>query len=293
MVLQMTRRYLRVAMGFAWLAVSSLSRAQGPEATPKAACFEAHEQGQLQRNSGHLQAARASFLQCSNESCPSLVRKDCLEFAEKVSEAQPTVIVAATDPQGHDTADVRFFVDGVRISDRLTGAPVTLDPGEHLLRFELQGSTPVEERVILREGERDRSVPVTFATRSPVVPASRTFDASAHAVGPRATTSTWVYALAGTSVAALGVFSYFAIAGKSLEKGRAASCSPRCSPAEISPIKRDYVIADIALGIGVVAAATAGWVFLSQGSSPSSQSTGWIDVKSTTGGARLEVGTQF
>ena len=134
------------------------------ESTAKSSCFDAHEQGQLSRNRGQLRAARASFLQCSNEMCPALVRKDCLEWVEQVTLGQPTVIVAATDAQGRDMGDLRFFVDNELIADHITGAPIVLDPGEHRLRFEAVGVPAIERTVLLREGEKDRRLTIQFAT---------------------------------------------------------------------------------------------------------------------------------
>ena len=291
----MTRRtsILEAALLSAVLLAGKQADATGADASAKSNCFEAHEQGQLSRNGGHLSAARASFLQCANEACPALVRKDCLEWVEQVSAAQPTVIIAATDPQGRDTGDVRFFVDNEKIAERLTGVPFVLDPGEHTFRFEMAGADTVERRVLLREGDRDRKVIVQFTGKPSSTPAPSLSNAPLAATVPSAPFSPLTYGLAGTSLAALGVFSYFAIMGKSLEHDRASTCSPRCSPEAIAPIKRDYLIADVALGLGLVTAAVATWSALSRESSPPAQSGQWLDVRATNGGAKLVVGHEF
>ncbi len=286
----------RTICGSALVAVVGLSAAEVRAADnapiAKSDCFQSHEQGQLSRNGGKLRDARELFLQCSNESCPALVRKDCLEWLEQVGAAQPSVIIAATDSQGRDTGDVRFFVDGVQIAERLTGASIVLDPGEHRFRFEMQGAQAVEQSMLLREGEKDRKVTVQFATTPAAVRASPPSAPDAPAER-HASVSPLSYALAGTSLAAFGVFSYFAIAGKSLEHDRASSCSPRCAPDSISPIKRDYAIADVGLAVGVVTAGLAVWSFLSHGNPAPQQSSHWLDMRAGNGGVGLMLGHEF
>ncbi len=279
-----------VAAVFALAAFRAAAADNEPMA--KSSCFDAHEQGQLSRNRGHLRAARASFLQCSNEICPALVRKDCLEWVEQVTIAQPTVTVAATDAQGRDRSDVRFFVDDELIADRITGAPIVLDPGEHRLRFETVRAAAIEQTVLLREGEKGRILTIQFATApsAPPVAAART---PAVATSHRASSAPLTYALAGASLAAFGAFSYFAVTGKSLEHDRASSCSPRCSPDAVSPIKRDYAIADVALGVGLVTAGLAVWSMVSSDGVPSAQSVKWLDVRATNGGAKVVLLSDF
>jgi hypothetical protein len=293
MVLQVSRKQAICGLALAIVGSSAVKvRAADNEPTAKPDCFQSHEQGQVSRNGGHLRDARASFLQCSNDSCPALVRKDCLEWLEQVSAAQPSVIIAATDSQGRDTGDVRFFIDDVQVAERLTGASVVLDPGEHRFRFEMPGAQPVERTALLREGEKDRKVTVQFAMTPAAVRASP--PSAPYAPSERrASVSPLSYALAGTSLAAFGVFSYFAIAGKSLERNRASSCSPRCAPDSISPIKRDYAIADVGLAVGVVTAGLAVWSILSHGNPSPPQSSHWLDVRAGNGGVGLVLGEEF
>ena len=89
------------------------------------------------------------------------------------------------------------------------------------------------------------------------------------------------------------MFSYFAVTGKSLEHDRASSCSPRCSPEAISPIKRDYAIADVALGVGIVTAGLAVWSIVSSDSAPPAQRVNGLDVRAINGGAKVVLLSNF
>jgi hypothetical protein len=273
------------------------ARAASPETT--AACFAAHEDGQVARNEGKLRAARASFLRCSTDACPSLARKDCLAWAQQAADAQPTVIIAARDSTGSDRDDVKVYVDGEKVAETLTGSPIEVDPGKHELRYETKDATPVEQSVIIREGEKDRKLSVTFGV-SPTTPlvtapaiASQESDHSENKNGERAPIPVAGYVLGGVSAAALVTFAIFAVGGRVLENHLANTCSPGCSPAQIAPVTRDYVIADVSLGVGVVAAGAAAWVILARGYAPSTSSRAWFDVRPGHGGVRLSVGGAF
>jgi hypothetical protein len=59
------------------------------------------------------------------------------------------------------------------------------------------------------------------------------------------------YALGGVALVGAGSFAYFALSGRAKESE--LGCSPRCSDSQLDPITRDYLIADISLGVSVLA----------------------------------------
>ena len=102
----------------------------------------------------------------------------------------------------------------------------------------------------------------------------------------------WV--LAGVAAAGAGSFTYFAIAGKAHENDLAGSCSPACSDAEVAPVRRDYLAADISLGAGLVAGALAAWLFLRTSHPPATASSHfWVTAGPRTNGASLAMEGQF
>jgi hypothetical protein len=232
----------------------------------KAACAYHHERGQRLRNSGKLHAASAEFSECVRDECPALVKTDCAALIARVDAEVPTVVLVVRDEKGADRADVRLLVDGETVRDRLDGMPVAMDPGEHVLRFEAVGAAAVEQHVVLRVGEKGRQIAVALhsagaleGTPSPAPPAPS--PATATAPGEATHVSPYAYVLGGVSLAALGVFTYFAISGKSQEQSLAGSCSPGCTDAQVAPVRRDYLAADISLGVAAVSLGAALWLF--------------------------------
>ncbi len=63
--------------------------------------------------------------------------------------------------------DVRILIDGQLATERLDGNPIAIDPGDHTVRFEANGARPVDERILLRQGEKNRILTVTFGGPGP------------------------------------------------------------------------------------------------------------------------------
>lgn len=224
-----------------------------PAGAAKATCLAAHEEALSLRSQKKPHAAREKFVACARAECPTVVRRECGEQVALVEKDAPTVVLEARDEAGADTTAVKVSMDGNVLAPRLTGAAVDVEPGEHLFRFERADGKAIEQRVLVVEGEKNRKVVAEFASLVPKPPPGE--------AGPPAHESKKVpvlaYVAGGVAVAALGSFTFFALSGKGSEKDLASSCSPGCSDDQLSPVKRDYLIADVSLGIGLVAAAAA------------------------------------
>ena len=160
--------------------------------------------------------ARDQLKICIRDACPTFVRNECTEWLAEVEASLPTVVLAARRGD-QDLDEVRVTMDGHPIADRLTGTAIPLDPGTHVFRFELEGSPPIEQRVLVRVGEKNRRVAVSFGAET----ADNTLGATAEADADIRTKGldkrTVSYALAGLGAAALGSFAFFALTGKSDE----------------------------------------------------------------------------
>src|SRR5579863_5267671 len=150
----------------AWVAVVPEVQAQGdhPQSDVEA-CFSAAEQAQPLMKQRKLRAARRHLEVCARESCPRAARTDCRTWLADVTRAVPTVVFVAREERasGESRAvdDVRVSVDGeVLVAAHLELGAVSLDPGVHTLTFVHPGFDPVEQRIDVREGERDRQVDV-------------------------------------------------------------------------------------------------------------------------------------
>ena len=205
------------------------SSARGTPVT-KERCFVAADRGQEMRDAGKLRAARDELLACANETCPGLVRADCTRWLAEIDARIPMIILRARDERGGDLADVRVLLDGHPFRDRLDGRLATIDPGEHVLRFEHGSDAPVAVHVLVREGEKDRAIDVTFpapATRS----AARSGSVTGDTAGSRIPAS--VFVLGGLSATGIAGFAFFALAAKRDVDHLRTTCAPRCDPSDV------------------------------------------------------------
>jgi hypothetical protein len=201
-----------------------------------AQCIAANEHATDLRQEAKLREARAEMLTCAVATCPARVRDDCAKQIAAIDAAMPTVVFEVKDPAGNDVADVRVTVDGALAAERLGGSPLSLDPGEHVVRFERSGATPVEKSIVVHEGEKDRPVGVvvgesahgqTVGTPGPGSPAlpppapGSTVETSGSWSGRR--TLAWV--TGGVGVAGLGVATGFGFAAKSSWNRSQADCT--------------------------------------------------------------------
>lgn len=238
--------------------------APSPEAPPEApqedavvACVRAAEDAQSVRSAHRLRAAFKHLLVCSQSNCPTVIRKDCSYWLAEVEKLLPSVTVQAVDRDGHDLTDVSVTVDGEPLVSRLEGLAVPVDPGTRTFRFEHVGSTPIEQKVVIREGQKGRLLRVMFDPRPPPPPpvpkpAERRY---------RIPAPTVVFGALG--VAALGSFGYFGITGRHDASELADGCGRNrtCSESQVSPVRTKLLIADVSLGVGLVSLGAATYLF--------------------------------
>jgi hypothetical protein len=168
-------------------------------------------------------------------------------------------VIAATGADGSDVQRVRVLINGALLVDQLTGAAIDVDPGQHDLRFELAGSQTIERTITLREGEQRRRIEVAFAAKR-VAPATSEpgEDPKPVGVGP------WPYALGAVGIVGLGGFAYFGYRGlQTKSELDEQNCKPACSQDRVDEGNRQFLIADISLGIGVAALGAATYLWLS------------------------------
>jgi hypothetical protein len=221
------------------------------------ACFDAAVAGQKLRNAGKLLAANEQFLACVRPSCPDEVARDCSRWLEELANVTPTLVFAARDASGHDLTDVQTFVDEGAPRSVSDGRPIPLDPGPHRVRFVRAGQAEVVQDIVVRAGEKNRVVLAQFAPPTATRPGAASPDGTVP-VG------TWVAGAAG--VAALGVFAYFGIRGVS--DFQSYDCGGGgCSAPEKSNVTTEFRVADVALGVGIVALGIATVLYLTRPSS--------------------------
>lgn len=202
-------------------------------------CLTAAEASIDLRTAHKLRDARAQLLVCAEMTCPTDVRVECRRRLDEVNALIPTVVFQVKDSAGNDLSGVKVTMDGLPLSDRLAGTPVSLDPGEHSFVFEAPWGAKVEKTLALRDGEKDRREPVVFGDASPAQrsangPESQNLGGG---VGGRASTvghengrRTLGYALGGAGVAAIAIGSVFGLAASSSWSRSKSECASSGTP---------------------------------------------------------------
>lgn len=239
----------------------------------KKQCAAAYEEAQAQRSDGKLSAAREQALVCAQDACPAVVRGDCARWLQEIEQSLPTLVFRVEDRGGQETADVRLYVDGKLARERLDGKAVPVDPGEHRLRFEIAGADPKEERVVVREGEKLRTIDVSFAAEKQAEPAAT--PAAAATTPDEADKGggapVIAYVLGGVGVLGLGAAGTFGFLALSEKGDLEERCAPDCSRTQVDEVRTKLLVADVALGVGVVSLGIATVLFLTAGPSGDSK----------------------
>jgi hypothetical protein len=278
----------------------------------KQACISAVEQGQTERDDGKYRQARLSFLACAQDSCPRVIQQSCTKWLRELDESAPTIVLAAKDDQGNDLTDVNVSFDGAPFVTLLDGKPVEVDVGEHVIRFDREGSAPVEQKLLLRAGEKARVVSVvlrrtgasTDADAGEVVPPPPEPTLSAHHV-VSASVGLGALAAAGTGIYFLLRSNHERSTADGLRTGALASSSACSNPAASvaascrslhNTVESQHTEMNVATGLfigagALAASAVATWILWPKAHSSEPQTTG--SVVPLPGGAALQISGRF
>ena len=231
-----------MGIGACALATLDVSRVDAQESVAKKECLTQHEQSQVFKQASKLKAAREALLTCSRDVCPSFIRADCVEWLGQLDRSIPSVVPTAKVNK-RDEVNVRVSVDGQLAATRLDGKPIELDPGVHTFKFELSPWPPVEQQILVAEGEKNRTVMVQFGKtdddKEAEIPTYRPFP-------------TIDYVLGGVAIVGIGTFALFGSQGQSAKKDLQNTCAPFCAQTDVnSKVKNKFLIADIGLGVAV------------------------------------------
>lgn len=244
-------------------AMGSPTRASEPD--EKESCASAFERGQELERAGHLRSAQRTFLRCAAPTCPAVLSPHCVAAAQRVEAQIPSIVIAARGSGGEDLADVRVLVDGEVVAERLDGKAIPIDPGSHRVRFEHRGAPPVEREILIRVGERNRAVDVSFTippppdplrAPSPPPPAPRR--------SPLEIPAIVALAAGGAGVVTGGVAGAIALANK-LDLDRNCPTKATCDPSrrgQIDAMKTQSTIATAGLAIGAAGLALGAVLFI-------------------------------
>ncbi|HMY20228.1 MAG TPA: hypothetical protein PKA58_28065 [Polyangium sp.] len=251
---------LSVGLGTAIFTANASSFAQ-PKSETKAACVTAYKEGQVHRKNGEQLSARDDFKVCAQNVCPVVLRKDCGPWLQKVEESIPSIVVNPSSATGKPLSDSRILVDGKAVEPKSPDGTIEMDPGAHVVRVEATGHNAVDRSIKLRTGEKKTILEIKLApTKAVPKTGSRPIPGS-------------FFAFSAVSLVGFGAFAGFGLHGNALRQDL-ESCKPACSPDRVDPVKRDYILADVGLGVGVIFLGLATWSFLTRPEVPR-QTVSW------------------
>lgn len=253
------------------------------------ACVAASDQAQQLRDEGKLKDAREQMLLCARDVCPGAVRKDCSAWLTALEASLPSVVIGAQDAKHNDLIRVTVTLDGKPLLTSLDGRAMAIDPGPHKLRAEAEGQTPVEQTVLIREGEQRRVISIQFPApggAAPVAPVEKAGPKVPETPAPPETTPAPTrvpvasVVVAGIGVLGLGSFAYFGITGKSDLSKLRDSCgvTHTCPQADVDATHNKLLVADISLAASVLALGVATGLFFAGRHAPAKKAAAALQV---------------
>ena len=248
-------------------------------ADDKQVCVAASEKAQQLKNAGKLTDAREQLTVCSRTECPKLIQQDCTQWMSEVLAAMPSVVPGAKDRKGRDIVDVRVSIDGKPVTQSLDGKAIVVDPGVHTFHFETHGAPAIDEQVVVKPGEKNRLVTVSFA-RPEEAPSggggvSKGGGARTGAgAGDDSSSSPPIaaFVVGGLGLVALGLSGVFLLGANSDARGLRDSCAPKCNQADVDDIQQRYNITGVTAGIGGALLVTGVLLFFLHGKGGASRS---------------------
>jgi hypothetical protein len=268
------RTLVGTALVLAW---SSSAYAAGPGES-RQACVDAYEAGQKLRLRARLAEARQEFLSCAQPSCPEAISSECLHFLADIRGDVPTVVLSAVDQHGNDLVNVQVTIDGAAVAEKLDGLAIDVDPGPHLVRYTAAGCEPVQQYVVIRQGEKNRVISARLVQPSPPLPVPSRRPILA-------------YALGGVSLAGFVGAGALYLAARNQRDDLRSTCAPYCDPSEVNEVRGKLLASSISLAVGAAAAAGAVTVLLIRARSSSANTE--LTVVPTRTGAFGTVAVRF
>lgn len=224
----------------------------------KRACIASHANVQRSRAAQRLVEARKQAESCAAPECPDLIRGECSTWKSELAAEQPTIVLAARDEAGRAVSEVTVRLGDKILTRRIDGRAIEIDPGLHTLGFDGR-----ERQVLVRAAEKGQLVELVLPAPPISEPPPRATPVASTRPSPGIPTASWI--LGGVAAAGFLSAGYFGLSGLSQQRHLESTCAPRCPNGDVDDMQRSYAIADVSLGISLVAAAGAIWVALASG----------------------------
>jgi hypothetical protein len=226
-------------------------------------CVEAHSAGQVLRDEGKLVASQAKLLSCaSDDACPVPIKEECEQYLDSVQRLTPTMVFAGRDHLGRDIEGVRIYMDEKPVEWASGEAPIAVDPGPHLFRFEHPDGQVVEQKVDAVQGEKARLVVAEFSKTELLKEEPSQASSGIANDEPTDVRQIMTYAFGGLAVVGLASFAILGVQGRSEEADLRASCAPNCTGAQKQSVAQKYLWADVSLAVAGLSLAGGAVLYL-------------------------------
>lgn len=241
-------------------------RAAGRDA--KQVCLETFERAEESSRTGKLIDAAVAFRACAAEPCSVAMRKECERGLHEVRDATPSLSIAVDDDESPATG-ARITVDDVEVPG---AGEISVDPGGHRVRAR-EGSREASQQIMVARGERGKLVRLKLPPRPRVAE-------PAPPPPPPSRVPAWVpYAAVAVSAVGFVTFGYMGQRGRTRASDLRDECAPHCASSDVSAVRRDLLIADVGLLLGLGGAA-AGYLT-------------WPSASSSSAGPSRRIGVSF
>jgi hypothetical protein len=272
----------------------TLLTARPARADERQACASAAEQAQTLRDNGKYRQSREQLLICVRDVCPAIVKRDCVGWLNQLEAVTPTVVLSAKRNE-RDLVDVKVYLDGALVSEKLDGTPIPTDPGQHTFKFEWSGQT-TEQNVMVTAGQKGRNIAASFGGDGAPAPGSPP-DSAPSSDGRGSLVPAFL--VGGLGLVGLTSFAILGISGRSDASELRSSCRPNCTQDQVDSVRRKLLIADISLGVGLVALGVSTYMILMRpkvsvdGNSVKTGGRLDVDFGPTAGGVAGSLGGRF
>lgn len=239
------------------------------------ACVDAAEASQRQRGEGKYLDARQNLILCARAGCPAVIVAECTRDIAALDAAIPTVVFSVAGLTAEQTAGVRVRVESRPEELPIDGKPVPIDPGWHVVTFQLPTGATDQLRVLAKVGEKNRLVELVRRPEK-----SKTIQSPGSGDARREAAPNWLgYSLITGGSLLVGGGAFFWVHGRGdlqdLRDGCGATAS--CEQGDVDDARRTILIGDVLAGAGIVMAGIGTYLLVSG--------------SSEIGGTQVEVGT--
>jgi hypothetical protein len=217
----------------------------------KEQCISESEAGQGLALDRKFVEARSHFVACARDVCPLTLVRDCTAELARVDASIATVVLSARDVDTDRPIESRVLIDGVRVSAPLDGRALPINPGSHVIRFELKTGAVREERVVIEEGARLK----------PLVGA---FDLGTTKRKTGAGLPALAYVFGAVGVVGLGASAFFGVEALTQWNELRSKSPTQYTSSDVTSLKTKQLLADISFGVGIVGLGTAVWLAISR-----------------------------